>query len=232
MKAVLFKKPVHRVNCKTMYRNFGKRVFDIVVSAIALLVLSPVLLVVFLLARWKLGAPVLFQQERPGKKGVPFTLVKFRTMTDARDAAGVLLPDGERLVAFGRLLRATSVDELPELWNILKGEMSFVGPRPLLMQYLPHYTPREKTRMDVSPGLTGWAQINGRNTLDWDTRLELDAWYVEHCSFALDLKILFLTVAKVLKRSGVQVDPTATLPYLDAQRKERIQSKPENQPTK
>lgn len=206
-----------------MYKNFGKRVFDILVSGSALIIFSPLLLIVYLLARVKLGTPVFFRQERPGKKGTPFTLIKFRTMTDARDASGVLLPDSDRLVAFGRLLRATSLDELPELWNILKGEMSLVGPRPLLMQYLPYYTPRENTRMDVAPGLTGWAQINGRNTIDWDTRLELDAWYVEHCSFFLDLKILFLTVAKVLKRSGVQVDSTATLPYLDAQRKERMQ---------
>jgi lipopolysaccharide/colanic/teichoic acid biosynthesis glycosyltransferase len=209
-----------------MYKNFGKRVFDILVSGIALLVFSPLLVVIYFLARFKLGTPVLFRQERPGKNGAPFTLIKFRTMTDARDKAGVLLPDGERLTAFGRLLRATSLDELPELWNILKGEMSLVGPRPLLMQYLPYYKPREKTRMDVSPGLTGWAQINGRNTIDWDTRLELDAWYVENCSFPLDLKILFLTVAKVLKRSGVQVDSTVALPYLDAQRKERAADEP------
>jgi lipopolysaccharide/colanic/teichoic acid biosynthesis glycosyltransferase len=211
-----------------MYKTFGKRVFDILVSGSALMLFSPLLLVVAVLARFKLGTPVLFRQERPGKKGVPFTLIKFRTMTDARDKAGVLLPDGERLTAFGRLLRATSLDELPELWNILKGEMSLVGPRPLLMQYLPYYTPRERTRMDVAPGLTGWAQINGRNTIEWDARLELDAWYVEHYSFALDLKILFLTIAKVLKRSGVQVDSTAALPYLDAQRKERMASESVN----
>lgn len=213
-----------------MYKNFGKRVFDFLVSGSALIIFSPVLLVIFILARVKLGTPVLFRQVRPGKKGAPFTLIKFRTMTDARDKSGVLLPDGERLVAFGRLLRATSLDELPELWNILKGEMSLVGPRPLLMQYLPYYTPRETTRMDAAPGLTGWAQINGRNTIDWDTRLELDAWYVEHCSFALDLKILFLTVAKVLKRSGVQVDSTVSLPYLDAQRKEWTANKSANPP--
>jgi lipopolysaccharide/colanic/teichoic acid biosynthesis glycosyltransferase len=213
-----------------MYKKFGKRIFDILISGSSLIIFSPLLFVIALLARMKLGSPVLFRQERPGKKGVPFTLVKFRTMTDARDKSGVLLPDGERLVAFGRLLRATSLDELPELWNILKGEMSLVGPRPLLMQYLPYYTPRERMRMDVAPGLTGWAQINGRNTIDWDTRLELDAWYVENCSFLLDLKILFLTVAKVVKRSGVQVDSTVALPYLDAQRKERASESADSMP--
>ena len=204
-----------------MYKKFGKRLFDICASGIALLLFAPVLLVITILARLKLGAPVLFRQERPGKNGAPFTLVKFRTMTNARDKAGVLLPDGQRLTRFGIFLRATSLDELPELWNVLMGEMSLVGPRPLLMQYLPHYTEREKTRMDVAPGLTGWAQINGRNSVDWDTRLEMDAWYVEHCSLALDLKILFLTVAKVVKRADVHIDSTVALPYLDEQRKER-----------
>ena len=202
-----------------MYKNFGKRLLDILVAGTALIILSPILAVLFVLARWKLGSPVLFRQVRPGKNGEPFTLVKFRSMTDARDAEGELLPDGKRLTRLGRFLRASSLDELPELWNILKGEMSLVGPRPLLMQYLPYYTPRENLRMTVLPGLTGWAQINGRNEIGWDQRLEFDAWYVEHISLWLDLKILCLTVVKVVKREKVQVDSTLTLLALDDERR-------------
>lgn len=180
-----------------------KRVFDIAVSAGALLVLSPVLLVVALLVRWKLGSPVLFRQERPGLDCRPFAMVKFRTMTDARGADGALLPDRERLTPFGRFLRATSLDELPELWNVLKGEMSLVGPRPLLMRYLPYYSPREMRRHEVRPGVTGLAQIRGRNAITWEDKLAADVEYVENRSFALDLRILFLTVAKVFGAKGV-----------------------------
>ncbi|GLK72524.1 sugar transferase [Ancylobacter dichloromethanicus] len=180
-----------------------KRVFDIAVSASALLVLSPVLLVVALLVRWKLGSPVLFRQMRPGLNCQPFAMVKFRTMTDARGAEGELLSDRERLTPFGRFLRATSLDELPELWNVLKGEMSLVGPRPLLMRYLPYYSPREMRRHEVRPGVTGLAQIRGRNAITWEDKLAADVEYVESRSFALDLQILFLTVAKVFGGKGV-----------------------------
>ncbi len=198
-----------------------KRVFDLAVTVPALVLLAPVLAVVAVLVRLKLGTPVLFRQVRPGLGGRPFTLLKFRTMTDERDASGDLLPDERRLTRFGKLLRSTSLDELPELVNILKGEMSLVGPRPLLMQYLPWYTERERSRMDLLPGLTGWAQVNGRNNLDWDDRLALDVWYVENCSFGLDLKILALTVVKVLRREDVTPGPGRTLVPLDEERRQR-----------
>jgi lipopolysaccharide/colanic/teichoic acid biosynthesis glycosyltransferase len=204
-----------------MYKNFGKRIFDVVVSLAALALLSPVLLIVFLLARWKLGTPVMFRQERPGKNGEPFTVIKFRSMTDERDAAGVLLPDSKRLTPFGCFLRASSVDELPELWNVFKGEMSLVGPRPLLMKYVPYFSDRENTRLTVLPGITGWAQINGRNELGWDDRLEFDAWYVENLSLWLDLKILCLTVMKVVRREKVHVDSGSVIMDLDTERKQR-----------
>lgn len=180
-----------------------KRAFDFTAALLGLVVLSPVILVVALLVRLLLGAPVLFRQMRPGLHGRPFTLLKFRTMTDARDASGALRSDAERLTGFGRALRATSLDELPQLWNVLTGEMSLVGPRPLLMEYLPLYSPRQATRHDVRPGITGWAQVNGRNALSWEERLEMDAWYAEHRSFALDLRILLRTVGRVLRRDGI-----------------------------
>lgn len=204
-----------------MYITFGKRLFDIIVAGGGLLVLSPFLLVLFVLARWKLGSPVMFRQERPGLNNKPFILIKFRSMTDARDAAGELLSDGERLTPFGCFLRATSLDELPELWNVLKGEMSLVGPRPLLVRYLPYFTERENLRASVRPGITGWAQINGRNEIGWDKRLELDVWYVENLSFWLDLKILCLTVVKVLRKEKVQVDSRASITDLDVERRNR-----------
>lgn len=189
----------------------AKRGFDVLVAALALLLLMPILLVLGLLVRVFLGAPILFRQTRPGRAAVPFRMLKFRTMTDARDAQGQLLPDDQRLTRFGRLLRGTSLDELPELWNVLKGDMSLVGPRPLLVEYLPLYSPEQARRHEVRPGLTGWAQINGRNAVDWSTRLAMDVWYVDHRSFALDLRILWLTFGKVLRADGISQSGHATM---------------------
>lgn len=189
-----------------MYAKFGKRLLDIILSLTALLLLSPVLLLVAFLVRIKLGSPVIFHQERPGYREKLFTLGKFRTMTDARDEKGELLPDAERLTGFGSFLRKTSLDELPELWNILKGDMSLIGPRPLLTEYLPYYTKRERLRHSIRPGLTGLAQVNGRNFIAWDDRLEKDVEYVENISFALDVKILWQTVKVVFAREDVAVD--------------------------
>lgn len=180
-----------------------KRVFDIVVSALGLLILSPVFLIIAILVRVKLGSPVFFSQIRPGVGGKPFKMVKFRTMLEATDQDGNPLPDVERLTAFGRLLRSTSLDELPELWNVLKGDMSLVGPRPLLMEYLPLYSPEQFRRHEVRPGITGWAQVNGRNAISWDERFKLDVWYVDNHNFWLDIKILFLTIKKVIVREGI-----------------------------
>lgn len=187
-----------------------KRIFDICVSGLALLLLSPILLIVAVLVRIFHGSPILFGQTRPGYKGMPFRIYKFRTMTDARAAGGDLLPDAERLTPLGRFLRASSLDELPELFNILRGEMSLVGPRPLLMQYLTRYSPEQMRRHDVLPGLTGWAQINGRNTLTWEEKFQLDVWYVDHWSFWLDIKIIFLTLWKVIRREGISQPGHAT----------------------
>lgn len=181
----------------------GKRLFDLTVGGAAVLLLSPLLLAIALAVRLRLGAPVLFRQIRPGLHGRPFTLYKFRTMTDARDPSGRLAPDAERLTAFGRLLRATSLDELPELLNVIRGDMSLVGPRPLLMQYLERYTPEQARRHEVRPGITGWAQINGRNALTWERKFELDVWYVDHRSASLDLRILAITAWKILRREGI-----------------------------
>lgn len=186
---------------------------------LALTVLALPLLVLAALIRSRFGNPVFFKQTRPGLGGAPFELVKFRTMTDERDAEGRLLPDAERLTPLGRFLRATSIDELPELWNVLRGDMSLVGPRPLLMRYLPYYTDREKKRHLVRPGLTGWAQLHGRNTVSWDERLALDVWYVENRNMLLDFKILIQTVVVVLKREGVIIDPGAAMQDLDVERR-------------
>ncbi|MFC0216472.1 sugar transferase [Paenibacillus chartarius] len=180
-----------------------KRLFDLVVSIPALLLLSPVILVTAVLVRTKLGSPVLFKQQRPGLHGKPFYLYKFRSMTDARDREGALLPDHVRLTPFGKLLRKLSLDELPQLINVIRGDISLVGPRPLLMEYLPLYSEEQAKRHNVRPGITGWAQINGRNAISWEEKFKLDVWYVENRSFLLDLKILFLTFAKVLKSEGV-----------------------------
>lgn len=189
-----------------MYKRFVKRLLDIVISGTGLICLSPVLLVLAILVRTRLGSPVIFKQERPGLNEKIFTLKKFRTMTDERDTEGNLLPDAQRLTKFGRFLRATSLDELPELWNIFCGDMSLIGPRPLLVSYLPYYTEREQLRHTVRPGLTGLAQISGRNFLEWDKRLEKDVEYVENLSLRLDIKIFFLTIKKVFVREDVVVD--------------------------
>lgn len=191
-----------------MYKNCIKRGLDFLLSLCGVIVLSPVLLVLCVLVRVKLGSPVLFRQERPGKNEKIFTLCKFRTMTDEKDADGNLLPDAVRLTKFGKFLRATSLDELPELFNILKGDMSIIGPRPLLVSYLPYYTEREKLRHTVRPGLTGLAQVSGRNFLDWDRRLEKDVEYVERLSFGMDLKVLWMTVQTVLGHSEEVAEDT------------------------
>jgi sugar transferase EpsL len=189
----------------------GKRIFDFLISLLALLLLSPLLGLLALLVRFELGSAVLFRQQRPGLRGKPFTLIKFRTMTDKRNAQGNMLPDAERLTKFGKFLRASSLDELPELWNVLKGEMSLVGPRPLLMQYLPLYTPEQARRHEVRPGITGWAQVNGRNALTWEEKFALDVWYVDNHTFWLDLKIVFLTPWKIVKRESINQPGQVTM---------------------
>lgn len=194
------------------------RIVDLVVAGTALLILSPVMAVVALLVRAKLGSPVLFRQVRPGLHGHPFTILKFRTMRDAHDADGRPLPDEQRLTGFGKWLRSTSLDELPELWNVLRGDMSLVGPRPLLMRYLPLYTPDQMRRHDVRPGLTGWAQVNGRNAIDWDDKFRLDTWYVDHRGFWLDLRILLLTAKSVLGRTGIAHAESASMPEFTGSR--------------
>ena len=188
-----------------------KRLLDIFASFSGLLVLSPVLLLVFLLVRVQMGSPALFRQVRPGLHGKPFLMVKFRTMLDAVDSRGNALPDDQRMTRLGSLLRSTSLDELPELWNVLKGDMSLVGPRPLLMEYLPLYSPEQARRHDVRPGVTGWAQVNGRNALSWDEKFKLDVWYVDNQSLWLDIKILFMTVKKVLVREGISAEGEVTM---------------------
>ncbi|MGW7774791.1 sugar transferase [Pseudomonas machongensis] len=188
-----------------------KRLFDIVAAGLGLLALSPVMVIVALLIRRRLGSPVLFCQVRPGLGGKPFRMVKFRTMRDALDAQGNPLPDHQRMTPFGSFLRASSLDELPELWNVLKGDMSLVGPRPLLMEYLPLYSSEQYRRHEVRPGVTGWAQINGRNALSWEEKFKLDVWYVDNCSFWLDLKILFLTVKRVIRKDGISAAGEATM---------------------
>lgn len=194
-----------------MYDRLIKRMFDLVLSGLALLILSPVYLILAILVRAKLGSPVLFAQERPGKHGKVFRMYKFRSMTDVRDRNGELLPDEDRLTHFGALLRATSLDELPELWNIFKGDMSIVGPRPLLVRYLPRYNERQRRRHEVRPGLTGWAQVNGRNAISWEQKFEYDVEYVEKESLLLDLKIIFMTIGRVLHRFGINQDGSATM---------------------
>ncbi|MGQ0727853.1 sugar transferase [Acidovorax sp.] len=189
-----------------------KRMFDLLLSLVSLMVLALPLLALYGLVRTKLGSPVLFRQIRPGLHGRPFILVKFRTMTDERSSDGYLLPDAQRLTAFGRFLRASSLDELPELWNVLRGEMSLVGPRPLLMDYLPLYSLEQMRRHEVRPGITGWAQVNGRNALNWNERFKLDVWYVDHQSLWLDLRILWLTISKVIGREGITAQNEVTMP--------------------
>jgi lipopolysaccharide/colanic/teichoic acid biosynthesis glycosyltransferase len=197
------------------YSSALKPLIDRLLAAALLIALAPLLVAIALLVRTRLGSPVLFRQTRPGLYGRPFRLVKFRTMTGALDSQGRPMPDEIRLTRFGRWLRSTSLDELPELWNILRGEMSFVGPRPLLMEYLPHYSRNQRRRHDVRPGLTGWAQVNGRNQTTWEERLTLDIWYVDHVSYALDAKILLLTIRSVITRKGVSAEGHATMPRFD-----------------
>ena len=193
-----------------MYRTFGKRLLDLALTIPALILLSPVLGLLALLVRLKLGAPILFRQQRPGLLGQPFTILKFRTMSNARDAQGNLLHDKDRLTPFGQFLRSTSLDELPELCNVLKGEMSLVGPRPLLMRYLDRYSPEQTRRHKVKPGITGWAQVNGRNALTWERKFDLDVWYVDRQSLWLDLKIIALTGLKIIIREGITPEGYAT----------------------
>ena len=188
-----------------------KRSFDFFVALILLIALAPLLALLAAVVRWRLGRPVLFAQIRPGLHGTPFNFYKFRTMTDTRDAAGELLPDAARLTSLGRLMRKFSLDELPQMVNVLKGDMSLVGPRPLLMEYLPLYSERQARRHEVRPGITGWAQVNGRNALDWDERFEYDLWYVDHRSFWLDLRIIAMTVWRILRPRGISQPGQATM---------------------
>ena len=197
-----------------------KRLFDLIAASFGLLVLALPLLALAWLVRRKLGSPVLFTHVRPGLYGKPFRMVKFRTMTDERDANGALLPDAQRLTPFGRWLRASSLDELPELWNVLRGEMSLVGPRPLLMEYLPLYSPEQARRHEVRPGITGWAQVNGRNAISWADKFARDVRYVDHRSLWLDLRILWQTVRKVLVRDGISAPGDATMPKFDGAQKQ------------
>ena len=196
-----------------LYRKYIKRLLDIILSLTAIICLSPVLLITALLVRIRLGSPVIFRQQRPGLNGKIFGLCKFRSMTDERDADGNLLPDEVRLTSFGKKLRATSLDELPELFNILKGEMSIVGPRPLLVQYLPLYNEEQRHRHDVLPGLTGLAQVNGRNAITWEKKFEYDVEYVRNLSFFMDVKIIFMTVGKVFHREGINSETSATMEF-------------------
>lgn len=200
-----------RNRVSTIAHSRLKRASDLVGSSLALIFFALPIALVALVIRWKLGRPVLFTQRRPGLYGNPFTMYKFRTMTNQRDAIGSLLPDVDRLTSFGRFLRSSSLDELPELLNVLKGDMSLVGPRPLLMEYLDRYSPKQARRHEVRPGITGWAQVNGRNALTWEARFELDVWYVDHVSLWLDLKILALTVWRVLRREGISQEGQATM---------------------
>lgn len=205
-----------------MYKNFFKRFLDIIISLLGLIILSPIILIVAILVRIKLGSPIIFKQERPGKDEKIFKLYKFRSMSDKKDENGELLPDSERLTKFGKILRATSLDEIPELINILKGEMSLIGPRPLAVCYLPYYNEKEKHRHDVRPGLTGLAQINGRNAINWDKRFAYDIEYVNNITFINDLKILFKTFYKVLKRDDVVVTGTGNVIDFDEYRRNQL----------
>ena len=197
-----------------------KRTFDLVIALLGLAMLAPLLIVIAILVRWRLGSPVFFTQLRPGMGGRPFRLVKFRTMVDGRDAGGKELPDAERLTRFGRFLRSTSLDELPELYNVLVGDMSLVGPRPFLMEYLPLYSAHQRRRHEVRPGITGWAQVNGRNAITWERKFDLDVWYVDNASFWLDLKVLWLTLWRVIRREGISAEGSATAERFTGSREE------------
>jgi lipopolysaccharide/colanic/teichoic acid biosynthesis glycosyltransferase len=197
-----------------------KRLMDVLLAALALMVLAVPIAILALVVRHRLGSPVLFRQVRPGRHGRPFEMIKFRSMKTLFDEQGALLPDADRMTAFGTFLRASSLDELPELWNVLKGDMSIVGPRPLLMEYLPLYSPEQQRRHDVRPGITGWAQVNGRNSLAWDDKLALDVWYVDHRSLRLDLRVMALTIRKVLGRDGIAADGEVTMARFTGSRTE------------
>lgn len=205
-----------------MYQKYVKRLLDFIISLLAVIILSPVFLVIAVLVRIKLGKPVIFKQKRPGLNEKIFTLYKFRTMTNEKDFSGNLLPDRDRLTKFGRFLRSTSLDELPELINILKGDMSFVGPRPLLVQYLPLYNEHQRKRHNVKPGLSGWAQVSGRNAISWEEKFDLDVEYVNKVSFLFDLKIFFLTIKKVIMREGINQEGEATMEYFKGSKVENI----------
>ncbi|MCC7087357.1 MAG: sugar transferase [Pirellulales bacterium] len=201
-----------------MYRRFGKRLLDLGLAVPGTVAVLPIMVLTAIVVRACLGKGVLFRQPRPGLHGKPFTVLKFRTMLDARDRGGQLLSDAERLTSIGRWLRALSLDELPQLWNVLRGDLSLVGPRPLLMQYLPRYSPEQARRHEVRPGITGWAQINGRNAITWDDKFRLDVWYVDHLSFWLDLRIILRTFWQVIKRANISADSHATMPEFLPQR--------------
>jgi len=198
-----------------------KRIFDVTTSAVALLLAAPLMIFIALSVRKRLGSPALFRQQRPGRDGRPFTLLKFRSMREAVDGRGVPLADGERLTPFGNFLRSSSLDELPELWNVLRGDMSLVGPRPLLMAYLPLFSAEQSRRHSVRPGITGWAQVNGRNSLSWEEKFALDVWYVDHQSFWLDLKIIASTIRKVLARDGISAAGHVTMPPFEGSHETR-----------
>ncbi|WP_458411744.1 sugar transferase [Schinkia sp. CFF1] len=206
-----------------IYRRFIKRPMDFLLSLIAIIALSPVFIIVAVLVRTKLGSPVIFKQKRPGLNEKIFTMYKFRTMTDERDENGELLPDSVRLTKFGRFLRSTSLDELPELFNIFKGDMSIIGPRPLLVQYLPLYNSHQKRRHEVRPGLSGWAQVNGRNAISWEEKFDLDVEYIDNISFIEDWKIIFLTIKKVFVREGINSETAATMEPFKGNQKERME---------
>ena len=208
---ILSKRGILQRSQHIMTFQLKKRLFDMAAAVSALIILSPFFVLIGILVRLKIGSPVLFRQVRPGKDGKPFTIYKFRTMTDERDEDGRLLPDGERLTRLGKFLRKTSMDELPELYNVIKGDMSIVGPRPLLMQYLDRYTPEQARRHEVKPGITGWAQINGRNAISWQDKFKLDVWYVDNWSLWLDLKIIAMTAWKILRREGISQPGEATM---------------------
>ncbi len=207
---------------KNMYNMLGKRLLDLTFAIPALGMLMPVMLLLVALVHFKQGDPVLFRQKRPGLNGKPFILLKFRTMTEDRDEHGNLLPDVKRLTRHGQFLRSTSLDELPELFNVLKGEMSLVGPRPLLMQYIDRYTAEQARRHEMKPGITGWAQVNGRNAITWEQKFEHDVWYVDHLSFRLDLKIIALTIWKILKREGIDHPGQATVEYFQGSSQQKL----------
>lgn len=214
----------------SFYRLYGKRLVDLAFAGCGLAALSPIMGIVALVVRLKLGSPVLFRQRRPGLRGKPFVMFKFRTMTEARDTRGALLPDTQRLNSVGRFLRESSLDELPELFNVVRGDMSLVGPRPLLMRYNPYFTQEERIRFTVRPGITGLAQVSGRNDLSWDLRLNADVRYVRELSFWLDAQILFLTIWRVASRQGLRVDPGALMLDLDEERKTRLKDNAQSEP--